>query len=108
MCKQLTNLQEHYKNHPQLIHAQMAQSKKDVSAIAQTFYLFDARMSVASMSMWLAKFGIDEPQIELVFKYEGKVFASKVDLNADRELFTDTNIHGGDADLRIIPAKHIL
>jgi hypothetical protein len=79
--------------------------RTDVTMYVRYFYSHDRLGSVAALQRWMSNFVPQPDQIVLIFARDGLIYRSRIDLNADMELLTQTEIPSCDMAIRELPAQ---
>lgn len=79
----------------------------DITHLIKMFYIFDSIQSVASLYRWLGKYMNVETTsfVEIIYSRRSILYAARINLNEDRELFNDVEIPHGSMDLDTLPLK---
>lgn len=79
----------------------------DVTHLVYWFYVFNDVLSVASLYIWLERFVKlnNVTTIDLIYSKNNMLFASRIDLINDRELWTGQDIPYGCIELNELPNK---
>ncbi len=79
----------------------------DITYLIKTFYIFDSIQSVASLYRWLGKFIDVEPvtYVEIIYSRREQLYAVRIDLNEDHEMFNNVEIPYGSMELDTLPLR---
>lgn len=92
---------------PHIMCAFARESGANITLAVKIFYATDSILSVASLYRWLQEFDNVDQTVDLIFYRDGAINVSRIDLDADRELITETQIHCGDIELKSLPAAQL-
>jgi len=82
------------------------QDKRDITYAIRAYYHIDTVLSCFTLQEWLKRFGINAQIAEIIFKRNALVMHSRLDLNNDREITTNTD--GVGTSLDVLPGAILL
>ena len=82
------------------------QDKSDITYAIRAYYHIDTVLSCFTLQEWLKRFSINAQIAEIIFKRDALLMRSRLDLNNDKEITTNTD--GVGTSLDVLPGTILL